>query len=218
VGDDPGKLTATGAAQKRHARDWGRFLLSAKKEIEDRSSAWLSMVPTSRAKELGMIEEQGGEEDLTTNHTKLHERGEVGPCLDKPSGAAFSNPFTSELARDSENTSPSRCASGPASSLPAIRYSLPVTHRPSAWFGFRLRAYEAWRDLGNFFPGGEYELKNELQAIWRRNWFSGFGFRFSGFVLRKWGGLMNRIFGHRVKGCFRSGKFTSREATLFDTR
>jgi hypothetical protein len=37
-------------------------------------------------------------------------------------------------------------------------------------------------------------------------------------VLRKWGGLMNQIFGHRVKGCFRPGKFTSREATLFDTR
>jgi hypothetical protein len=37
-------------------------------------------------------------------------------------------------------------------------------------------------------------------------------------MLRKWGGLMNRIFGHRVKGCFRPGKFTSREATLFDNR
>ena len=29
-------------------------------------------------------------------------------------GAAFSNPFTSELARDCENTSPSHFASGPA--------------------------------------------------------------------------------------------------------
>jgi hypothetical protein len=48
----------------------------------------------------------------TTKITKLHERGEAGPCLDKPSGAAFSNPFTSELARDSENTSLTRSADG----------------------------------------------------------------------------------------------------------
>jgi glycosyltransferase involved in cell wall biosynthesis len=34
-------------------------------------------------------------------------------------GAAFSNPFTSELARDSENTSPTRFASIPASALDA---------------------------------------------------------------------------------------------------
>jgi hypothetical protein len=35
--------------------------------------------------------------------------------LDKPSGAAFSNPSASELARDSENTSLTRCAGDPAS-------------------------------------------------------------------------------------------------------
>jgi len=62
----------------------------------------------------------------TTNHTKLHQREEAGPCLDKPSGAAFSNPFTSELARDSENTSLIRSADNPAS-LPATSHSLPVT-------------------------------------------------------------------------------------------
>jgi len=89
---------------------------------------------------------------------------------------------------------------------------------PAEWYGFRLRAYEAWRDLEKFFPDEEDELKNELQAIWKKNRFSGFGFRFSGLVLRKWGGLMNQIFGHRVKGCFRPGKFTSREAALFDTQ
>jgi hypothetical protein len=95
--------------------------------------------------------ESGNAEKLkregTTNHTNLHERGEkrgawsvergdeaglttedtevAGPCLDKPSGAAFSNPFTSELAQDSENPSLTRSASGPAS--PATSYSLPVT-------------------------------------------------------------------------------------------
>lgn len=42
------------------------------------------------------------------------DKNQAGRCLGKPGGAAFSNPFTSELARDSENTPPSRSASGPA--------------------------------------------------------------------------------------------------------
>jgi len=53
------------------------------------------------------------EADLTTEDTESTE-GPAGPCLDKPSGAAFSNPSKSELARDSGNTSPTRSASGPA--------------------------------------------------------------------------------------------------------
>jgi lysophospholipase L1-like esterase len=50
---------------------------------------------------------------LTTEHTEGTEE-EAGPGLDKPSGAAFSNASTNELARDSENTSLTRFASGPA--------------------------------------------------------------------------------------------------------
>jgi len=50
----------------------------------------------------------------TTKITKGHEKGEAGQRLDKPSGAAFSNPLTSELAQDVENTSLNRSASGPA--------------------------------------------------------------------------------------------------------
>jgi len=42
-------------------------------------------------------------------------------------GAAFSRPSTSKLARDSENTSPTCGASGPASSLPATSHSLRAT-------------------------------------------------------------------------------------------
>jgi hypothetical protein len=246
VGNDPGKLTATGAAQKRHARDWGRFLLSAKKEIEDRRS------------ELG-----------TTNHTNLHERGEAGLCLDKPSGAAFSNPFTSELARDSENTSPSRCASGPAEALSAdnagigsaggnqladskevlegqtqaglqmdsqklqsirmandtsaskgnsssvyireIRgsnfYILDASTTPSAWFGFRLRAYEAWRDLERFFPEGEGELKENLKRIFleKRKFpkTEMLKYQAAGFLLRKLAGLKLRVLAYREHASFR---------------
>jgi glycosyltransferase involved in cell wall biosynthesis len=41
--------------------------------------------------------------------------------LDKPSGALFSNPFTSELARDSENISPTRSAIGPAGAAEPLR-------------------------------------------------------------------------------------------------
>ena len=50
---------------------------------------------------------------------------EAGSGLDKPSGAAFSNPSTSKLAQDSDNTSHTRSASGPSS--PATSYSLPAT-------------------------------------------------------------------------------------------
>ena len=75
----------------------------------------------------------------TTNHTNLHEKfeppitpigtdknKEAGARLAGQAGAAFSNPFTSELARDSENTSLTRSASGPAS-LTATSYSPPAT-------------------------------------------------------------------------------------------
>ena len=58
----------------------------------------------------------------TTNHTDFHEEGEAGTCLDKPSGDAFSNLSTSELARDSETTSLIRSADASAS-LPATSYS-----------------------------------------------------------------------------------------------
>jgi hypothetical protein len=40
--------------------------------------------------------------------------GLAGPCLDKPSGAAFSNPSIRKLARDSENASLICSADGPA--------------------------------------------------------------------------------------------------------
>ena len=51
---------------------------------------------------------------------------EAGQRLAGQAGAAFSNPSTSELARDSENTSLTHFASGPAFS-PATSYPLPAT-------------------------------------------------------------------------------------------
>jgi glycosyltransferase involved in cell wall biosynthesis len=60
------------------------------------------------------------------NHEN-HEKARInkaGQRLDKPSCAAFSSPSTSELARDSENTSLTRSAIGPASALDAGRWTL----------------------------------------------------------------------------------------------
>jgi len=208
VGNDPGKLTATGAAQKRHARDWGKFLLSAKKEIEDRRSK-------IEGKRGAGSEEQGWEEGLTTKDTNLDERGEKVSTTDDSDIHGYQK---NQQGDAQETCADAAFVNPPTSELDPGLSTLDSSTTPSAWFAFRLRAYEAWRDLEKFFPDGETELKKELQGIWKRNWFSGSRFQVSGFMLRKWGGLMNRIFGHRVKGCFRPGKFTSREATLFDNR
>ncbi len=62
----------------------------------------------------------GTKADLTTEDTEDTETA-VGPCLDKASGALFSNPFTSELARDSENISPTCSAIGPAGAAEPLR-------------------------------------------------------------------------------------------------
>ena len=97
----------------------------------------------------------------------------------------------------------------------ATRHQLPVTTMPSAWFGFRLRAFEAWRDLESFFPLEENELKRDLQSIWKRSKFSIFNFQFAGFLLRKWGGLIQRLTGSRVKQSFRIGRYTEQEARLY---
>ena len=236
LGNDPGKLTATGAAQKRHARDWARFLVKVNQEVE------------AKVKKL--------KDELTTEDTEGTEE-EDGARLASQAGATFSNPFTSELARASENTSLTRCASGPAEALRVgelvgdrgnqladskeflegqsqaglqmenkrdhtIRSAndllasrkqsenpVNFVHPVKNCFGFRLRAYEAWRDLEKFFAFEENELKNELQGIWKRNLFSGFRFRISGFVFRKLGGLKLRLLGYRENTSFRSRKFSS---------
>ena len=158
-----------------------------------------------------------------SNHTNLHENGEKVSTTDNTdghgcqksqpgdaqgtyAGASESDSLTSKLFDSPVSESLTRRAGGPASSLPETSYSLPVTHRPSAWFGFRLRAYEAWRDLEKFFPDGEDELKNELQAIWKRNWFSGFRFQVSVFFLRKLAGMKLRVLGYREHSSFQCKK------------
>jgi len=296
VGDDPGKLTATGAAQKRHARDWGRFLLSAKKEIEDRRLK-IGGVPAEaqrRGNFLTTIEHWGKCEKeqpkvgpkcegVGTNESKSTE-GAQGDAQGTCAGASEPDSLTSKLADAPVSESLTRSASGPAGGLRAddagigsaggnqladskevlegqsqaglqmdsqklqsIRMAndtsaskgnsssvsisviggkknsdepgalsldsghstLAATTPPAEWYGFRLRAYEAWRDLEKFFPHGEDELKNQLQGIWKGNWFSGFVFQVLGFILRKLGGLKLRVLGYREHASFRCGKFSS---------
>jgi hypothetical protein len=89
---------------------------------------------------------------------------------------------------------------------PDTRNSLLVTTTPAAWFGFRLRAYEAWWDLRAFFPGEYQDLQSGLESVWKRSKFSVFSFQFSGFLLRKWGGVKQRLFGHRWALAYRVGK------------
>ena len=214
LGNDPGKLTATGAAQKRHARDWASFLLKASEEV----SSAVRRLPA---------EAQRRGDFLTTDDTDKHgyQKNQQGGAWASQAGASESDSSACELADAPVSESLIRSADAPAFSpatshlslaaastalTPATSYSLPVTHRPSACFGFRLRAYEAWRDLEKFFPTEEDGLKNELQGIWKRNSCSGFRFQVSGFLLRKLGGLKLRLFGYREHSSFWCGR-TSRQ-------
>ena len=103
LGNDPGKLTATGAAQKRHARDWAKFLVKANQEV------------ASAVKRVASEAQRCGD-FLTTDYTDKHgyQKNQQDNAQGTCAAAAFSNPSTSELARDCENTSPTRFASGPA--------------------------------------------------------------------------------------------------------
>ena len=76
------------------------------------------------------IGDRGEEEILTTEDTERSVEG-AGSRLASQAGAAFSNPSTSELARDSENTSLTRSASGLV--LPVNNDSLITTRALSAF-------------------------------------------------------------------------------------
>ena len=211
LGNDLAKLTATGGAQKRHARDWARFLVKANHEVA--SGGWRVTsagegVPAEArrcGKSVANQETLGAHEAFQPLITQIYtdKASEAGQA-----GASESDSLPSKLAHSPVCESLVRSMDGPASQ-PDTRHSLPVTSTPSAWFGFRLRAYEAWRDLENFFPDEWGELKNELQGIWKRHWFSGFRFEVSGFVFRKMGGLRLRVLGYREHASFRCCKFTS---------
>jgi hypothetical protein len=83
-------------------------------------------------------------------------------------GAAFSNPSTSELARDSENTSPIRYADGPAS-IPATSYSLPAT-APEALVGGAGELLEAMCRVAARSGVSRYHRWSGLPFLWDEEW------------------------------------------------
>ena len=112
---------------------------------------------------------RGGEESpkgLTTEDTVASQ-----------AGAAFSNPFTSGLSRDCENTSRTRSASAPASS-PASSYPPPATSAKPIVFGcYGAARWEKGSDifqeaikliLKNEVPSGECQVasgKSQIQPV-----------------------------------------------------
>ena len=101
---EEGKLTESKEGHVRRVTHWARFLVKASQEVGSHAEA-----------------RRRGDFVLTTEDTENTEVT-AGQRLEKPSCAAFSNLSTSALARDSENTSPSRCASGPAEEALRVDY------------------------------------------------------------------------------------------------
>ena len=85
-------------------------------------------------------------EGVGTSESKNTEE-EAGLGLGKPSGSAFSNPYTSGLARDSEKSSLTRSASGPASS-PATNNPLPAAAPKLQVFVLGIPRRACWQGLG----------------------------------------------------------------------
>jgi GT2 family glycosyltransferase len=80
---------------------------------------------------------------------------------------------------------------------------------PVQWFGYRLRAYEAWQDLEKFFPGEKGDFKEKLERIFlltqKNRKVEMFIYKAAGFLIRKFGGLKQRIVGHRWSKAYRCG-------------
>jgi len=185
VGGD-GKLTSVGEAQKRHARDWGRFLVQAHEEVaSDENRGFARWPEGNRVASNGQRSEDGeqvtdvrGQPKRSADRLQSNQRTDVG---------------------------------GGTQDEPSTRDSLPVTTAPSAWFGFRLRAYEAWKDLEKFFPGSEEELKAKLSTVGRFE--SGKVERWkcelAGWWGRKLGGGRKRLLGHRESRAFRCKRYAN---------
>jgi GT2 family glycosyltransferase len=191
---DAGKLTAQGDAQKRMARDWARYLVRAHDEVT--SGEW--RVKSGARPEVAGQGSKGQRDEGGREGSELAENeGNKGPRDQRTKGQP-------EVGGRSE---------------PATRDSLPVTTAPSAWFGFRLRAYEAWRDLEKFFPGSEFDLKKNLEQLFLPNPKHQSSelliYRLAGWWVRKVAGIKGLLTGSRVRRCFRAGKYGPKEEALF---
>jgi len=219
VGNDPGKLTATGAAQKRHARDWARFLLKANEEVKEKAE----MLKAEKLKKEGTTKDTNQHETGKIIDGKIIRTTEDTECTEdwfaqkqvcawtSQAGASGSGSLASKLADSPVSESPARCASGPASDEALDSGRSTLDSAPS-WYGFRLRAYEAWRDLEKFFPTEENELKENLERMFlQKRKFrktETLKYQAAGFLLRKLGGLKLRVLGYRENTSFRCGKFS----------
>lgn len=209
VGNDPAKLTAPGAAQKRHARDWGRFLLKANQELS--AGGWrVASAGALRADDVEL--RSAGGNQFADSLGFLKGQSQAGLQMDSQKLQSIRAANDPSAAKGHSSSVPIREIRGSNS------YILDSFTTPLAWFGFRLRAYEAWRDLGRFFPDGEGEVKMELQGIWKRNPFSAFRFQCSGFVLRKLGGLKWRVLGYRENASFRCERPSLRAGQKIEVR
>ena len=87
---------------------------------------------------------------------------------------------------------------------------------PVQWFGYRLRVYEAWQDLEKFFPGEKSELKENLQRIVlpmkKNRKVDMLIYKAAGFLIRKFGGLKQRILGHRWSVAYRCKSLSKQTA------
>lgn len=214
---DAGKLTAQGEAQKRMARDWARYLVRAHEDV--RSKEW-RVKSGARQEIVGQgakrPKDEGRREgsELAVGSWQMAEvggrRAEVGEQMTDVRGQP-------KRSADRLQSNQRSDVGGGTQDEPAMRDSLPVTTTPSAWFGFRLRAYEAWKDLEKFFPGSEEELKAKLSTLGRFE--SGKVERWkcelAGWWVRKVAGIRGLLTGSRAKSCFRSGKYGPKEEALF---
>jgi hypothetical protein len=90
---------------------------------------------------------------------------------------------------------------------------------PANWFDFRLRCYEAHKDLEKFFPDAQDNLKAGLKRIHSPQFDASNPYRcryeLSGWWYRKLGGIRTRFGCSRAKSCFRARSYGEQDAALF---
>ena len=83
---------------------------------------------------------------------------------------------------------------------------------PAKWFGFRLRAWDAWEELRHFGAHEAYGVVNELEEIW--NIWPNYIYRMERFLKQKKAGLKIRLFGSREGSAAKMGHLTNFQKEL----
>jgi glycosyltransferase involved in cell wall biosynthesis len=161
------KLMAWIFASVRTEVESGRVVLGVETHSMQRSLEGLIQMPVAYLPHPvefhAETRRRGGKENLTTEDTESTEDyfvNKQGDALRSQAGAAFSNLSTSKLARDCENTSLTRSASGPASS-PVTSYPPPATSAKPIVFGcYGAARWEKGSDI--FQEAIKLILKNQV--------------------------------------------------------